>query len=144
MSPTSDGKKYITDWLWELYPVFLNAGYNSFLFWDSGLDEVLDLIESRERQKKAEMQTQAVLNLVQAKQISEYIYAFLEPDKSKVKITELSTYFPELFSDAAETESKQQISSKLALKQQISNELALNKAKMEEFAYWHNRKRKGR
>lgn len=134
MSPTSDGKEYITDWLWELYPVFLNAGYNSFLFWDSGLDEVLDLIESRERQKKAEMQTQAVLNLVQAKQISEYIYAFLEPDRSKVKITELSTYFPELFSDAAETESKQQ----------VSRELALNKAKMEEFAYWHNRKRKGR
>lgn len=134
MSPTSDGKKYITDWLWELYPVFLNAGYNSFLFWDSGLDEVLDLIESRERQKKAEMQTQAVLNMVQAKQTAEHIYAFLEPDRSKVKITELSTYFPSLFSDmnAADKEDKQQ----------ISRELALNKAKMEEFAYWHNRKRK--
>lgn len=136
MSPTSDGKEYITDWLWELYPVFLNAGYNSFLFWDSGLDEVLDLIESRERQKKAEMQTQAVLNMVQAKQTAEHIYAMLEPDRSKVKITELSTYFPSLFSDMNVKDKEN--------KQQISNELALNKAKMEEFAYWHNRKRKGR
>lgn len=136
MSPTSDGKKYITDWLWELYPVFLNAGYNSFLFWDLGLDEVLDLIESRERQKKAEMQTQAVFNMVQAKQTAEHIYALLEPDRSKVKITELSTYFPSLFSDMNVKDKED--------KQQISNELALNKAKMEEFAYWHNRKRKGR
>ena len=136
MSPTSDGKEYITDWLWELYPVFLNAGYNSFLFWDSGLDEVLDLIESRERQKRAEMQTQAVLNMVQAKQTSEYIYAFVEPDRSKVKITELSAYFPSLFSDTESAVGEN--------RQQISRELALNKARLEEFAYWHNRKRKGR
>ncbi|MFG6326871.1 MAG: hypothetical protein K1W00_08495 [Lachnospiraceae bacterium] len=94
------------------------------------------MLESRERQKKAEMQTQAIFNMVQAKQTSEYIYAFLEPDRSRVKITELSAYFPSLFSDmdAADKENRQQ----------ISRELALNKARMEEFAYWHNRKRKGR
>lgn len=64
------------------------------------------------------------------------IYVLLEPDRSKVKITELSTYFPSLFSDMNVKDKED--------KQQISNELALNKAKMEEFAYWHNRKRKGR
>ena len=66
------------------------------------------MLESRERQKKAEMQTQAIFNMVQAKQTSEYIYAFLEPDRSRVKITELSAYFPSLFSDmdAADKENR--------------------------------------
>lgn len=94
------------------------------------------MIESRNRQKKEEMQMQAVFNMVQAKQIAEHVSALFENDRSKVKITPLSTYFPELFSDM-ESAGKES-------KHQISKELALNKAKMEEFAFWHNRKMEGK
>lgn len=90
------------------------------------------MIESQNKQKKAKMQIEAIYNMAQAKQIAEHISALFEPDKSKVKITPLSTYFPSLFSDVETTDDEQQ----------IKKDLALNKAKMEEFAYWHNKKRK--
>lgn len=118
--------------LWELYPSFLDTGYSPLLFWDLSFAEIIDVIESyrkKEEQKasdyKEQIKMQAVMNNILAKQIIELLAANLT---GKNEVTKLSEYFPTLFNqENAETD----------------NLLELNKARFEEFAYWHNLKIKG-
>lgn len=130
--PKDEGRKNVTDWLWELYSVFLNTDYAPYLFWELSLDEILDMLESYDRRKKAEFRRKAEFNMVQAMQTAEFISVLFQTDKSKIKVTPLSEYFPKLFPRNQETTGEND--------NQMSRELAVNKAKMEEFAFWHNRK----
>lgn len=116
----------------ELYPTFLDAGYSPNLFWELSYGEIIDVIESyRRRQNKKiydykdELKAKAVMNNVLAKQIVELVAAGLTGSN---EVTKLSEYFPMLFED---------------VKPLKDVELELNKAKMEEYAYWHNKQRKG-
>lgn len=120
--------------LWEIYPRFLDCGYTSSLFWESSLGEIADMMESCRRRQELKIQeetdrikTEIILNQVLAKQISEFI--LLSFPGAEAKPTPLSKYFPTLFKDE-DTE------------EEIKRQLELNKAKMEEFAFWHNQKRK--
>lgn len=123
--------------LWEVYPQFLDCGYTSSLFWESSLGEIIDLIEShnriqeiRAKEEEDKVKTNIILNQVLAKQISEFIV--LSFSGVNAKPTPLSAYFPGLFKEDKEVENDDE----------IKRQLAINKAKMEEFAYWHNQKRK--
>lgn len=123
--------------LWEVYPRFLDCGYTSSLFWESSLDEIIDLIESHNRiqevkikDEENKIKTNIILNQVLAKQISEFIV--LSFPGVDAKPTPLSIYFPDLFKEEKDTENDDE----------VKKQLAINKAKMEEFAFWHNQKRK--
>lgn len=123
----------MTDILWELYPKFLDYGYAPSLFWESSFGEVVDILESSRRRREAEderelerIKTEAILNQIQARQIVEFISLSLPGNESKP--TPLSKYFPTLFENNEEEEN--------------NTELELNKARMKEYAFWHNRRRK--
>ncbi len=117
-----------------MYPIFLDCGYTPSLFWDLSLAEVLDVIESKKRREKAEydhqveeLKTQAIMNQVHARQIAEFLALSILGNEN-IKLTKLSEYFPDLFKDDSEKAANEQI--------------LLHKARMEEFAFWHNHKRK--
>ena len=103
-------------------------GYSPSLFWDSSLQEVYDLIESYSRKQnikvqeyEADLKAKISLNAVLARQIGEYVASLFNSDS---KISSLGELFPELFKD-----------------EQISNDdMTLYKARMEEYAYRHNKK----
>lgn len=128
----------MTDLLWELYPVFLDCGYTPSLFWESSLGDIKELIESKRRREKAEYERQteelkarAVMNRVLARQVAEYIALSMSGNEN-VKPTALHEYFPELFKE-----------NEADRKQETENQMMLYKAKMEEYAFWHNLRRKG-
>lgn len=102
--------------------MFLETGNSPLLFWDLSLGEIMDTIdvynkkkEKEEKQYTERFKLQLIANEVQAQQICERAFG-------KGECTPLSTFFPDLFKD-------------------IVNETELYKAKMENFAFWHNQKR---
>ena len=126
-----------TERLWELYPVFLDAGYTPSLFWDSSIDEIIDLIDSAVRRKKTEGEQyeldkkfEILMLEVQAQQIMEHISLLYGGDKQK--LTPLSEFYPHLFIDNEEDKEKHR-----------EQQLALHKARMEDFMFWNNQKFKG-
>lgn len=113
----------------------LDIDISPFLFWDSSLQELYDLIASYNRRMKLESEKELInikkdisLNAVLARQIGEYVASMFSSD---VKITPVKEFFSELF--AEEKVKKEKL------------DIALYKAKMEEFAFRHNEelKRKG-
>lgn len=129
-----------TDVLWEVYPVFLDAGYTPSLFWDSSMDEVIDLIDSARRRKKADVEQynlekklEIQMLKVQAQQIVEYISLLLPGDDKQQRLTPLSKFYPFLFEDKENNVDKKQ----------AEQQLALHKARMEDFMFWNNQKFKG-
>ena len=118
----------------ELYPTFIDAGYSPNLFWELSYGEIIDVIESyrRKQEKQAndykdELKVKAVLNDVLSKQIILLLAAGLSGNTKDVP--KLVDYFPMLFDEITSSNN-------------TSSELALNKARMEEFAFWNNKKRK--
>lgn len=103
-------------------------GYTPSLFWDSSLLEIYDLIESYNRRKKNEtkeleekIKVQISLNSVFARQIAENVGSILDKN---IQITPLNKLFPTLFE---------------ADEEEVNNDMALYKARMEEFAFKHNK-----
>lgn len=85
-------------------------------------------MEKAENDKQMEqLKVQAIMNQVQARQTAEFLASALLGNEN-VKPTKLSEYFPDLFKDDSEKAANEQI--------------LLHKARMEEFAFWHNQKRK--
>lgn len=120
--------------------MFLDAGYTPSLFWDSSLDEVIDLIDSARRQSRAdaeryelEKRLETRMLEVQAQQIMEYISLLLPGEDKQQRLTPLSKFYPYLFSDKEED----------ADKKHAEEQLALHKARMEDFMFWNNQKFKG-
>lgn len=109
-------------------------GYGPSLFWELSLGEVSDLIESyarvkeREKKEKEEMVKQEIILLFnQAVQTSDFISKTLG---NKEPIKELSVYYPELFRQEEPNEAV------------VSVDLELHKARMENYAHYHNMSRK--
>ena len=129
----------MTDRLWELYPVFIDAGYTPILFWDSSMDEIIDMLESKARTetRRAELfdtdkKYDAILNSVLARQIMEYI-ACLLPSEGEKQVTPLYELYPHWFSEKKE----------MAEEKHKEYELALNQARMEDFMFRNNLRFKG-
>ena len=115
---------------------FLDAGYTPNLFWELSIGEVTDMIDSylkrqqlEEERTKAQLKQTAVFNHIQAQQIYNYLSTLFSND---VEIRPVEAYFPELFKEEAEKKSEEE--------KQLQVEL--HKAQFEEFAYWHNQRRK--
>lgn len=68
------------------------------------------------------------MNQVHARQTAEFL-AISMFGSENVRLTKLSEYFPDLFKDDLEN-------------QENEKEMLLHKARMEEFAFWHNQRRK--
>lgn len=120
--------------------MFLDAGYTPSLFWDSSMDEVIDLIDSARRKNKAdvkqyELEKKFEIQMleVQAQQIMEYISLLLPGEDKGQRLTPLSKFYPYLFTEKAEDVDKKQ----------AEQQLALHKARMEDFMFWNNKKFKG-
>lgn len=120
--------------------MFLDAGYTPSLFWDSSIDEIIDLLDSATRKAKRDAELQelnAKLDIkmlqVQAEQIVEFLSLLLPGDDKNKRITPLSKFYPALWPEATDT----------ADTQCDESQLALHKAKMEDFMFWNNRKFKG-
>lgn len=126
----------MTSYINDLYVNFLDAGYTPNLFWELSIGEVTDMIDSylkrqqlEEERTKAQLKQTAVFNHIQAQQIYNYLSTLFSND---VEIRPVEAYFPELFKEEAEKKSEEE--------KQLQVEL--HKAQFEEFAYWHNQRRK--
>ena len=122
--------------IYGVYPGFLDCGYAPSLFWDSSLDEIIDLIESynrreeqRVKEEETKIKTQISLNWVLAQQVGEHFSIAMG---GKSNLTPLYDYFPDLFKREKEE----------ADRQKQMNQLQLHKARMEDYAYQHNERRK--
>lgn len=82
-----------------------------------------------QEQTKIRLKQTAVFNYRQAQQIYNHIATMFSKD---VKIAPLEDYFPELFLEDRES------------KEDSTLQTQLHKAQFEEFAYWHNQRRKER
>ena len=107
-------------------------GYEPFLFWELSLAEIYDLIESYRRKQdfeseklKQRLKVDAVFNATLARQIGEYVALLFSKD---AKITSLEQLYPNLFKEE----------SKDVELTTVEHELSYYKAKMDDFAFWHN------
>lgn len=126
----------MSSYISDLYIKFLDCGHTPNLFWELSVGEVVDMISSyikrqqlEQEQEKNRLRQTAVFNYTQAQQIHNYIATMFSKD---VKIVSLEDYFPELFLE--ETTREKQEDKEL--------QTQLHKAQFEEFAYWHNQRRK--
>lgn len=116
-----------------MYPVFLDAGYEPSLFWSLGIDEIIDLIESykcrmelQQQRRKADLKDQIMVLWNQNVQL---MNLYSSANNSEIQIKKPHEYYPELFTDEIEQ-----------LREETqTNDMTLHKARMEEYAYWHNR-----
>ena len=120
----------------ELYPSFLDFGYAPSFFWDLSLQEVYEIIESRQRINEREqeketynLKTKLIINSILARQIAENVACIFSKD---AKVTDVYDLMPELFK-----EEKEQAQRKVA-----ENQWKLHKAKFMAFSEEHNNKRK--
>ncbi len=111
-------------------------GYEPFLFWELSLAEIYDLIDSYRRKQdfeseklKQQLKVDAVFNATLARQIGEYVSLLFSKEAS---ITPLDQLYPTLFAE----ESKEVETTT------VESELDCYKAKMDDFAFWHNTKLK--
>ena len=121
-----------------LYKAFLDAGYSPSLYWELGILEIIDMIKSRIRcmeyeQEKENIKTKNMIMLLwnQNRQLIDLSGCLF---KSEHEPAGISDYYPGLFDDALKLSEDEQ--------QKINCEL--HKARMEEYAYYHNRARRER
>ncbi|KAB6698691.1 hypothetical protein GMA92_12465 [Turicibacter sanguinis] len=108
-------------------------GYKPFLFWELSIAEIYDLIESYQRKQaletekvKQQLKVDVTLNSILARQIGEYVACLFSKDS---KLTPIQELFPGLFDEELSVDK---------IEEQESVELMLYKAKMDDFAFWHN------
>lgn len=134
--------------IWGLYPIFLDAGYSPALFWDLGIDEVEDLIESYARrqehefkQRKAELKDEMMVLFNQALQIGNVVGKLMDKD---VSIRPLREYYPDLFQEEEEEEAEEEENIFTEAEEgdepnhKLSLELQIHKANMDDFIFRHN------
>lgn len=126
----------MTNLIEELYPNFLDLGYSPSFFWDSSLQEIYELIESKQRirEREAEKETndlkmKFMINSILAKQIAENVNCIFS---EKAKVTDIYDLLPELFAEER----------KEAKRKQAENEWKLHKARFMAFSEQHNSRRK--
>lgn len=82
----------------ELYPVALDYGISIETFWDSSLNEILDMIESAAREEKRRRKEKIVDDFVIAEVTAMNIASMLFPDK-KLRLPKPWDYYDRLFKE---------------------------------------------
>lgn len=102
------------------------------------VSEIYDLIESYQRKQeleaeriKQQLKMDAMLNSVLARQIGEYVSCLFSKD---ARLTPISELLPGLFDDSESSEEDSI--------DKVDSELMSYKAKMDDFAFWHNQRLK--
>lgn len=120
----------------ELYPNFLDLGYSPSFFWECSLQEIYELIESKQRirEREAEKETnnlkmKFMVNSILARQVAENVACIFSKD---AKVTDIYDLMPELFKEER----------KEAKRKQAENEWKLHKARFMAFSEQHNSRRK--
>lgn len=116
--------------------MFLDAGYSPSLFWELSIGEISDLLESKARkhkrdieQRKAELKEEITLLFNQALQIGNVIGKMIDGD---MVVTPPKEYYPDLFKETPIfTEQEED-------KPKLSPEMELHKARMDDFIFRHN------
>lgn len=118
--------------------MFLDAGDDPQLFWELGIDEINDLLESyarrkerEQRQREAALKDEIVTLFNQAIQIGNVVGNLVDKD---VEIKMPETYYPELFVTDNEADFTEQAGDK----PKLSREMELHKARMDDFIFRHN------
>lgn len=108
-------------------------GYEPFLFWELSVAEVYDLIESYRRKQEQEtekikqrLKVDAVFNATLARQIGEYVALLFSKE---ARLTPLEQLYPNLFTEERKDDDGSMF---------VEQELDYYKAKMDDFAFWHN------
>lgn len=116
--------------------MFLDCGYSPPLYWSLGIDEITDLVESygrrmehEQERRRADTKDEIMLMWNQCQQLMNMAAHSMHPQDVELKPPH--EYYPDLFKEEAETSEEEK----------TKNELALHKARMEEYAYRHNRAR---
>ncbi|MCD8286499.1 MAG: hypothetical protein LUD50_04675 [Clostridia bacterium] len=127
--------------IWGLYTTFLDAGYSPQLFWQLSIGEVNDLLESyirqqdgKQKKREAENKDQIMMLYTQALQIANMLGAMM--DSKHVQMQPLRYYYPYLF---GEEEEAIEDTGEQTDKPKLSPEMRLHKARMDDFAFRHNR-----
>ena len=118
-----------------MYPIFLDLGYTPQFFWDISLQEIYELIESKNRIRKIEeekekndLKTRIIINSILARQIAENVSCLFSKD---TKVSNVYELMPELFKEELEQ----------LRKEQAEEQWKLHKARFMMFSEEHNRKR---
>lgn len=128
----------MTDLIWGLYPVFLDAGYGPQLFWDLSIDEINDLLESysrrkerEQKQREAELKDEIMVLFNQAIQIGNVVGRLMDKN-TEIRLP--GEYYPDLFATDNDTDFTEQAGDK----PKLSREMELHKARMDDFIFRHN------
>ena len=111
-----------------LYERWLEKGFTVQSFYDSSLQEVVDCLDAYERNKKKELQMKAIQDQTLAIQIHERIAYIFNSDN--VQLTPIYQLWPDLFEKPVTDDMEMDMA------------MELHKAKMEEYAHYHNLTRK--
>ena len=129
----------MTEDIYKLYPIFLDAGYMPSLFWEMSIGEISDLIESyarrkerEEKHREAELKDEIMVLFNQALQIGNIVGRLMSQD---VQIKMPAEYYPELFGTTENTDFTDQEEGD---EHQLSPEMELHKARMDDFIFRHN------
>ena len=116
-----------TELINELYPICLDIGISPGLFYESTIDELIDLITSHGRKEEARQKENIAMNYMLARQIGENIAVLFDKN---AKVTPVWDLYPDL------KKKKKEISEKNAREA----EMEAYKAKFTAFAYTVNSK----
>ncbi len=130
--------EFVTDTIWGMYPIFLDAGYSPQLFWELSVGEVNDLLESyarrkelEQKQREAMLKDEIMLLFQQALQIGNVVGALMDKN---IPIKPPREYYPELFG----AEKEEIFTEQEGDKPKMSPEMELHKARMDDFVFRHN------
>ena len=97
-------------------------------FWNYGVDEIIDIIESHRRVEKAKIKQEISNNYMQAFMIRDCVASLFD---EKVKPKQLYEIYPDLFVEGKEKEVAEEL--------QRQNELEINKERLRAFAERFNK-----
>ena len=130
----------MTELVYSLYPVFLDAGYLPALFWDLSIGEINDLLESyarrkerEEKHREAELKDEIMVLYNQALQIGDVVGSMMSKE---AKIRTPRDYYPQLFGVTENTDFTAQ--EEEGDEPRLSPEMELHKARMDDFIFRHN------
>ena len=130
----------MTELVYSLYPVFLDAGYLPALFWELSIGEINDLLESYARRKdregkhrEAELKDEIMVLFNQALQIGDVVGRLMSKE---AEIRMPKYYYPELFAGTEYTNFTAQ--EEEGDEPKLSPEMELHKARMDDFIFRHN------
>lgn len=115
--------EYISD----IYPQALDVGVSIADFWDSSLDELIDIIDCYNRKKLNEHRERLAIAEISNVQLGEIISSMFSKD---VKIRTVQQLAPQLFDGLVDDKERQK------------REWRMHMEKMREFTIRHNQRRK--